>query len=254
MQVDDGTLAAGRVRLDIDGESAVLTLNRPGSLNAQTPATWLALGRVRALLPAEVRVLVVAGAGRAFSAGLDRAAFTDGTLTAIADLPAAVADARIAEFQEAFRWLSDHGLITVAAVQGPAVGAGCQLALACHLTVAADDAMFALFEVALGLVPDLGGLGRLVAAVGERRALEIAATGRRVGAAEAYRIGLVHRVVPAAELPAATRELVSSILVNPAAAVRAVTGLVVGAAGRQPAAQLALERAAQLALLRAARG
>jgi len=251
-RIDDDTLDRGSVRLEIDGPLAVLTLDRPDALNAQTPATWVALDHAVGLLPTEVRVVIVTGAGRAFSAGLDRAVWADGTLAAIGDLPDPLALDRIAAFQHAFGRLAEPGRITIAAVRGPAIGAGFQLALACDLIVAADDAVFSLFEVTLGLVPDLGGIGRLARSVGERRTLELAATGRRLGAAEAANWGLVNRVVPADQLDAVVRELAAALLANPAPAVSAVSALVAGAASREPAEQLLRERSAQLPLLRAA--
>ena len=185
----DPILDAGYLRLEIDPPVAVLTLDRPEALNAQTPATWVALNHAHDLLPPEVRVVIVTGAGRAFSAGLDRAAWTDGSLHSIADLPNSLALDQIERYQRAFVRLAEPDRITIAAVRGPAVGAGFQLALACHLIVAADDAVFSLYEVALGLVPDLGGIGRLARSVGERRTLELAATGRQLGAAEAASLG-----------------------------------------------------------------
>ncbi|GMA25888.1 hypothetical protein GCM10025864_36470 [Luteimicrobium album] len=130
--------------------------------------------------------------------------------------------------------------MTVAVVQGHAVGAGFQLALACDLRVLADDARLSLREVSLGLVPDLGGTKPLVELAGPARALEIAATGRWVDAAEAERIGLANVVAGADALDDAVRDLVASLLAPPAGAVRAVTGLMRGAA----------ERTAQAARLR----
>ena len=168
---------------------AVLTLDRPEALNAQTPATWVALNHAVDLLPAKVRVVIVTGAGRAFSAGLDRAVWTDGPCAAIGDLPDPLALDRIARTSTRSAGSTEPDRITIAAVRGPAVGAGFQLALACHLIVAADDAVFSLFEVTLGLVPDLGGIGRLARSVGERRTLELAATGRRLGRGRGGQLG-----------------------------------------------------------------
>ncbi len=233
-----------------DGAVATVTLSRPDARNAQTVDTWAALAQVPVLLTADTRVVIIRGVGKSFSAGLDRQALTDGTLTRIAELPADAADARIAEFQSAFSWLADSSFVSIAGVQGHAIGAGFQLALACDLIVAADDAEFSMFEVALGLVPDLGGTLPLIRAVGRRRALELCLTGRRIDAAEALRIGLVLDVVAPGELSATVRRLAASILAHPAAAVRAVTELIGGAATSADE-QRARERAAQLPLLRA---
>ncbi len=243
--------ATSLVDVTVAGPVATVTLNRPQTLNAQTLRTWSELARIPDRLDDSVRVVVVRGAGRSFSAGLDRRAFTDGTLAGIAALPDTEAEARIEAFQAAFGWLADPARISIAAVQGHAIGAGCQLALACHLIVATADAEFAMAEVTLGLVPDLGGIARLVAAVGERRALELCASGRRFRAAEAEQLGLVHAVVARDKLDNAVETLAQSFISNPAAAVRSVTRLLTGADGRAAAAQNALDRSAQLPLLRA---
>ena len=183
-----------------------MTLCRPDVLNAQTPAMWRALSDFSRDLPGDVRVVVVRGEGRAFSAGLDLAvagASGPGSFAELATLPEQECADRIAEFQAGFTWLHRPDVISVAAVQGHAIGAGFQLALACDLRVLAEDAKLSMAEVTLGLVPDLAGTKRLVELVGYARALEICATGRRMDAAEADRIGLATLVVPAAELDGA---------------------------------------------------
>ena len=188
--------------MERDGPLATVVLDRPERLNAQTPHTWTALREAGRSLPGDVRVVVVRGEGRAFSAGLDRAAFTPGGipgatgLAELATLPAERGDAVIRGFQEAFGWLRRPDLVSVAAVQGHAIGAGFQLALACDLRVLAADAQLSMAETGLGLVPDLGGTHPLVAAVGYPRALEICLTARRVDAVEALAIGLATIVVP----------------------------------------------------------
>jgi enoyl-CoA hydratase/carnithine racemase len=141
-------------------------------------------------------------------------------------------------------------LISVAAVQGHAIGAGFQLALACDLRVLAHDAQLAMPEVTLGLVPDLGGTKRLVELVGYARALEICVTGRRLDAAEAGRLGLATVVVPGAELDAAVADLVAAVLAGPRDAVVEVKALLAGAAGRSYDDQLRAEREAQVRRLR----
>ncbi|MCP2169465.1 enoyl-CoA hydratase/isomerase family protein [Goodfellowiella coeruleoviolacea] len=251
--VDAGLLERGGVRLAVDGARATITLHRPDVLNAQTPSTWRALSAIGHGLPPDVRVVVVRGTGRSFSAGLDRRLFSadgvDGepSLLALAGEPAERADARIAEYQQAFAWLRDPGRVTVAAVQGHAVGAGFQLALACDLRVLAEDAQLCMAEPSLGLVPDLGGTQPLVHCVGYARAVEICLTSRRVPADEALRIGLANQVVAVAELDAAVDALVERLLRPPAGAVRETLGLLAGAAQATSAAeQLAAERAAQL--------
>jgi enoyl-CoA hydratase/carnithine racemase len=244
------------VRVERDGPVATVVLDRPDRLNAQTPHTWAALREAGRSLPGDVRVVVVRGEGRAFSAGLDRAAFApDGipgapSLPEIAALPEPEADATLVAFQEAFSWLRRPDLVSVAAVQGHAIGAGFQLALACDLRVLADDAVLTMAESRYGLVPDLGGTAPLVATVGYSRALEICLTARRVGAAEALALGLATLVVPRAELSAAVADLVAALLEPPRDAVVEIKALLLGATGRTRAEQEAAERAAQLRRLR----
>jgi len=247
----DGTDWSG-VRVERAGPLATVVLDRPDRLNAQTPHTWTALREAGRSLPGDVRVVVVRGEGRAFSAGLDKAAFAPGGipgapgLAELAALPAEQADAAIHRLQEGFSWLRRPDLVSVAAVQGHAIGAGFQLALACDLRVLADDAQLSMREIGLGLVPDLGGTAPLVETVGYSRALELCVTGRRVGAEEALRLGLATVVVPRAELEAATQDLVAALLAAPRDAVVETKALLQGAVGRSRDAQEAAERAAQL--------
>jgi enoyl-CoA hydratase/carnithine racemase len=159
-------------------------------------------------------------------------------------------DARIADFQAGFTWWRRPDLISVAAVQGHAVGAGFQLALACDLRILAEDAQLSMREPTLGLVPDLGGTGPLVELVGYPRALEICATGRWVGAQEAAALGLAELVVPAAALTGATEDLVAALLSAPRDAVVETKALLLGARRRSPQEQLAAERQAQTRRLR----
>jgi enoyl-CoA hydratase/carnithine racemase len=141
--------------------------------------------------------------------------------------------------------------VSIAAVRGHAIGAGFQLALACDLRVAAEDAQFTMAEPMLGLVPDLGGTYPLVALVGYSRALEICATGRRVGAIEAERIGLVSSVVPGSELESAADALAAALLAGPRDAITATKALLIAASDRTYAEQSAAERRAQVERLRA---
>lgn len=196
------------------------------------------------------------GEGSSFSAGLDRRMFTpegvpgEGSLSDVTSSSDEQAAETIASYQAGFRWLRNPDIVSIAAVQGHAVGAGFQLALACDLRVAADDAQFTMAEPALGLVPDLGGTLPLIEAIGYSRALEICATARRVGAAEADRIGLVNVVVPGDQLAAATDDLVAALLGSHPAAVAATKRLLLGAVGRGYDAQLAAEGTAQVRRLR----
>lgn len=245
------------MRLVVDGPVATVTLDRPGRRNVQTPATWRALAAIGPSLPESVRVVVLLAAGESFSAGLDRDMLTpDGiagepSLVELAGRDGDELDRTIAAFQEAFTWWRRDGIVSVAAVQGHAVGAGFQLALACDLRVLAADARLTMREPSLGLVPDLGGTRLLVELVGYPRALEICATGRQVEAAEAVALGLAELVVPAADLKATVADLVAALLAAPAGAVTETKALLRDAAARTPAQQLAAERAAQARCLRA---
>jgi enoyl-CoA hydratase/carnithine racemase len=236
-------------RMSQDGPVTTVTLDRPEVRNAQTPALWLALADLSKQLTGETRVVVVRGEGPSFSAGLDRSVMGEG-LAQIANLPPEAAADLIGTYQAGFSWLRRPDLITIAAVQGHAIGAGFQLALACDLRVAADDASFSMAEVSLGLVPDLTGTHRLVQLVGYARALELCVTGRRVAAAEADRIGLVNLVVPAPELEAATRDLIAAILSHQRDAVVEIKALLAAASGRVAADQERFEREAQVRRIR----
>lgn len=241
--------SSGEARFDLDGPVATVTLCRPQVLNAQTPELWADLRAFGRSLSGEIRVVVVRGEGRAFSAGLDTSAATT-MLGKLASAEAEQADARIAGFQEAFSWLRQPSLISIAAVQGHAIGGGFQLALACDFRVAADDASFSMAEIKLGLVPDLGGTKRLVELVGYARALELCVTGRRVLSGEAAQIGLANVVVPGAELDDAVRDLTAAVLAGPRDAVVEIKALLAQASLHTFAQQEAVERAAQLRRIR----
>ncbi|SDK86018.1 enoyl-CoA hydratase/isomerase family protein [Streptomyces indicus] len=239
------------VRLTIDGTLATVTLANAAKRNAQSPALWRALTEAGRALPGSVRVVVLRGEGKSFSAGLDRQAFTpegfegEPSFLDMARGDDAALDAVIAEYQEAFTWWRRSDVLTIAAVQGHAIGAGFQLALACDLRVAAEDAQFAMRETSLGLVPDLTGTHPLVSLVGYARALEICVTGRYVHADEAERIGLANLVVPGAELDAAVRDLAGALLAAPRDAVVETKALLQGAVERSYEEQRVAERAAQ---------
>jgi enoyl-CoA hydratase/carnithine racemase len=244
------------VRLTVDDALATVTLTNPAKRNAQSPALWRALTEAGRLLPGSVRVVVLRGEGKSFSAGLDRQMFTpegipgEPTFTELARRDDAALDATIAEFQEAFTWWRRNDIVSIAAVQGHAIGAGFQLALACDLRVVADDVQFAMRETSLGIVPDLTGTHPLVGLVGYARALEICVTGRFVQAQEAVATGLANIAVPVGQLDDATRDLAAALLAAPRDAVVETKALLRGAAGRAYDEQRAAERAAQARRLR----
>lgn len=245
------------LRLDRDGALVTLTLDNPAQRNAQTPSLWQALADVAAGLDAGVRVVVIRSEGPSFSAGLDRRMFTgDGvpgepSLLELAGHGAPALEESIAQFQRGFTAWAALPAVTIASVQGHAIGAGFQLALACDLRVVADDVAFAMRETSLGLVPDLAGSSPLVQLVGYARALEICATGRFVNADEAVRIGLAQAAVSPADLAAATRDLADAMLEAPEAALRELKPLLRNAIGADPVDQQRAERAAQARLLTA---
>ncbi len=250
-------LHAAGLAYTVTGDVATVTLDRPEARNAQTPRTWRTLARIGEEIPDEVRVVLVRGSGKSFSAGLDKAQLNVGldpsgggngveTVAGLLELSDEGASAAIQEFQCGFTWLRDPRFVSVAVVQGHAIGAGFQLALSCDLRVLADDAQLCMKEPALGLVPDLTGTQPLVAAVGYSRALEICATGRYVSAEEAMAIGLANVVVPLAELDATVHDLVSALTVAPAGAVRETQALLLGATDRRLDEQRRLEREAQV--------
>jgi enoyl-CoA hydratase/carnithine racemase len=232
-----------------DGPVATVTLDRPQVRNAQTPQMWLALADFARSLSGDTRIVVLKGEGPSFSAGLDRSVMGS-ELGSVASLTPEEAADRIASYQAGFSWLRRPDLISIAAVQGHAIGAGFQLALACDLRVAAEDVSFSMAEVTLGLVPDLTGSKRLVELVGYARALELCATGRRVGAAEADRIGLVNLVVPGSELESATADLVAALLMGNRDSVTEIKALLLAAMGRGFPEQERAEREAQTRRIR----
>jgi enoyl-CoA hydratase/carnithine racemase len=149
-------------------------------------------------------------------------------------------------YQQGFTWLREPRFVSIAAVQGYAIGAGFQLALSCDLRVLADDAQLSMKEPALGLVPDLTGTKPLVEAVGYQRALEICATTRMVGAVEAVEIGLALTAVPADRLEAAVADLAQALTAQMAGAVTETKRLLQTAAEHDLETQRRLEREAQV--------
>ncbi|MDR7303420.1 enoyl-CoA hydratase/isomerase family protein [Haloactinomyces albus] len=251
--VDVDLLDRGGVRLTVHGSRATISLDRPDKLNAQTPHMWQALHEIGQNLDSEVRVVVVRAEGRSFSAGLDRRLFgsedVEGApgLISLGQRPTEQADAEIALFQQGFSWLREPDRVTIAAVQGHAIGAGFQLALACDLRVLAEDAKLCMAETGLGLVPDLGGTLPLVQTVGYAKAVEICLTGREVPAAEAAENGLANSVVPVDDLATSTDRLAEAVAQAPAGAARETLSLLSQAnEAVDPEQQLAAERAAQL--------
>jgi enoyl-CoA hydratase/carnithine racemase len=237
------------VRVEREGDVLHVTLANPAQRNAQTPATWRRLASIAELVTADVRAVVLRGEGPSFSAGLDRRMFTpegipgEESLLTLAGYDAEQTDVFIRQAQAAFTWWREVPAVTVAIVQGHAIGAGFQLALACDVMLLAEDAKLAMRETSLGLVPDLGGTLPLVDRVGYSRAFEICATGRFVEADEAVRLGIGTAVMPSDDEAQCLDDLLAPILAAPPGAVGELKWLLAGAASAPD--QLARERAAQ---------
>ncbi|HKD86917.1 MAG TPA: enoyl-CoA hydratase/isomerase family protein [Streptosporangiaceae bacterium] len=244
------------LELSISGSVATVTLARPERRNAMTPGMWHGLARIGASIPDAVRVVVVRGEGPSFCAGIDLRMFSPEGVPGEEPNPSPDDpgfEDSIAGFQAGYTWLRDPAFVSIAAVQGHAIGAGFQLALACDLRVIADDAKFCMKEPALGLVPDLTGTKPLVEIVGLPRATELCLTARTVAAAEAAELRLAELVVPRGDLDGAVNDLVAALLSTDEAAARATKALLAQAPANTLEQQAAAERAAQAALMAARR-
>ena len=196
------------ITLSVSDRIATITVNRPDKLNALNAATIGELGdaidEVRGR--EDIGGAILTGAGRAFVAGAD--------ISELAAQTPMQAKQRALRGQEIFRRFETSPKPVVAAVNGFALGGGCELALACHLRVASDSAKFGQPEVKLGICPGYGGTQRLPRLIGMGRALQLLMTGEMIDAAEAYRIGLVNRVVAGGDLLSSADALLRQMLAN----------------------------------------
>ena len=202
---------------DVASGLARITVNRPDKLNALNGTVIRELGEAAEAVANDpaVRAVILTGAGpKAFVAGADI-----GELTTQGPMDGR---ARARAGQLVFRAFEHMNKPVIAAVNGFALGGGCELAMACHIRIASDTAKFGQPEVKLGLLPGYGGTVRLPRIVGKGRALELLLTGAIIDAAEALRIGLVSRVVPADRLLAEAETLARSIMEQGPLAVRSV--------------------------------
>jgi enoyl-CoA hydratase len=199
----------GNLLLDVQDRIAVLSVNRPDKLNALNEQTIRELGEAFDEITRrdDVGGVILTGTGeKAFVAGADIAELaTMGPVDGI-DV------SRLG--QQVFRRIELSRKPVIAAVNGFALGGGCELALACHLRIASENAQFGLPEVKLGIIPGYGGTLRLPRIVGKGRALELMLTAQFIKADEAYRIGLANRVVPLVELMDTARKTMQTILAN----------------------------------------
>jgi enoyl-CoA hydratase len=214
-------MAFDHLLIERDGATATVTINRPKVLNALNAQTLDELRRAILELKQDesVRVVIVTGAGeKAFVAGADINELAVQTPTSGREHALAG--------QHVFDLIENMGKPVIAAINGYALGGGCELAMACTLRVAADTAKLGQPEIALGLIPGYAGTQRLSRLVGRGAAMELILTGAPIAAGEAQRIGLVNRVVPAADLMAEARKLAAQLATQAPVAMRYIINAV----------------------------
>jgi enoyl-CoA hydratase len=204
------------VRTEFRDGILILTIDRPKVLNALNAQTVDEIHRVfnEARSDAQVRAVIVTGGGeKAFVAGAD--------INELAQKTPITGKETSERGQFILRQIERFPKPVIAAINGFALGGGCELALACHIRIASDKAQIGLPEVTLGAIPGYGGTQRMVRLLGKGKAFELICGGDRVSAAEAERIGLVNRVVPADQLMTAAEEMARKIMSRSPVAVRA---------------------------------
>lgn len=229
-------MSSAAVTTQGQGAITTITVNRPDKLNALNEQVIAGLEQAfrAAAADPDCRVVVLTGAGdRAFVAGAD--------IAELQALDAAAARAFLQRGHALMNHIENLGKPVVAAINGYALGGGCELALACTLRVAADTAQLGLPEVKLGLIPGYGGTQRLARQVGAGRALHMMLSGNPVKAEQALQYGLVTQVVPADELTAAVDKLAGALAASAPLAMRGIIAAVNGGAGRPMDQGLALE-------------
>jgi enoyl-CoA hydratase/carnithine racemase len=202
-------LALANVRYEKKGSIAYVTIDRPKVLNALNTPTWTDLHTAfeDVKKDASVRGVILTGAGdKAFIAGAD--------ISELANVDAYDAEESSRFGQGVLDLIENLGKPVIAAINGFALGGGCETAMACTIRIAVEHARFGQPEVKLGLLPGGGGTQRLPRLVGKGRALQLILTGETISAQEAYRIGLVNEVVPAADLIARAETILKQILAN----------------------------------------
>ena len=202
------------LKLEVENEIAVLTIDRPKALNALNTETLEELNEVLTEIEGrdDIKVVILTGSGeKAFVAGADIAEMINFTAPEARAFGMRAADP--------FFKLQNMRQVTIAAVNGCALGGGCEISMACDIRIASDNAVFGQPECGLGIIPGFGGTQRLARLVGMGRAKEIIFTCQNIDANEAYRIGLVNKVVPQAELMDTAKKMASKILRNGSYAV-----------------------------------
>ncbi|HUP44908.1 MAG TPA: enoyl-CoA hydratase-related protein [Thermoanaerobaculia bacterium] len=204
------------IRTEIRDHILWITIDRPKVLNALNAQTVEEIGRAFAAAREDesVRAVIVTGAGdKAFVAGAD--------INELAKMTPMVGKFVSEQGQNVFLQIERMPKPVIAAINGFALGGGCELALACHIRIASETAQIGLPEVTLGIIPGYGGTQRMARLLGKAKALELVCSGGRVDAAEAEKIGLVNKVVPADQLHAAAEEIAKTIASRSPLAVRA---------------------------------
>jgi enoyl-CoA hydratase len=226
------------ITLNVADRIATVTVNRPDKLNALNNRVIAELGEAidSARADRDVAGVIVTGAGRAFVAGAD--------ISELEQVAGDSAQALAARGQSVFSRFETSPKPTIAAVNGFALGGGCELAMACHVRIASESAKFGQPEVKLGLIPGYGGTQRLPRLVGKGRALQLLLSGEMIDAQEAFRIGLVNRVVAADELLPAALTVMRAMLANAPLALAACIDAVNYGADSAIDTALALEAAA----------
>lgn len=253
MSSDGGAGPAGPVTFAVgDDQVGVVTINRPEKRNAMDLGVFEGLHdaanrAAAAAVDRTCRAVLVTGAGVAFSAGLDVGLFGEQM-----EEGAGLDDERIAWLQQAFTAFEDLAVPTVAALKGMAIGAGCQLALACHLRVAAPDVQIGMREARWGLLPDLGGTYRLPRLVGLSRAIDLAVSARDLDADTALAWGVVDAVLEGEDFDGQAHAYATQHARGPTMATGTVPGLMRRGLETTRDAALAAERHAQLACLASA--
>ncbi len=202
------------VNYEVDGRVAVLTINRPKALNALNSAVLDEINEVLDAVDVDViRAIIITGAGeKSFVAGAD--------IGEMSTLTKAEGEAFGKKGNDVFRKIETFPIPVIAAINGFALGGGCEISMACDIRICSENAVFGQPEVGLGITPGFGGTQRLARTVGVGMAKQMIFTGRNIKAAEALRIGLVNAVYPLEELMPAAKKMASIIASNAPIAVR----------------------------------
>lgn len=202
------------ITYEVEGQIGIITINRPKALNALNSAVLDELDKTLDAVDQEaIRCLILTGAGeKSFVAGAD--------IGEMSTLTKAEGEAFGKKGNDVFRKLETFPIPVIAAVNGFALGGGCEISMSCDIRICSENAVFGQPEVGLGITPGFGGTQRLARIVGTGKAKEMIYGARNIKAEEAYRIGLVNNVYPAEELMPAAKKLASTIARNAPIAVR----------------------------------